>query len=117
MPERIPMSEKLYEKLEDSIDTLHLYVDWIEEEYRKNGRDGSFENVFSNMMLTEAYIRTLIETIQKEAPYHYSDPAEAFKITDDLGDFLHALREDRLQEGMEALGEAVADIDYVLDEY
>lgn len=117
MSDTIPMSDKLREKFENVIDTLHLYVEWIETEYKKNGRQSSFENVFSNMMLADAYIRTLIGVIQEEAPYRYSEPAEAFGIADALGDFMHALKADKFREGMEALGDAVADISYVLDTY
>lgn len=117
MTNTVPISEKLLDKMEHSQDTLQLYMEWIENEYQKNGRNGTFENVFSNISMTEAYIRTYIEILQDEAPYKWSEPTEAFEITDALGDFLYSIRHDKLLDGMQALGDAVSLIGIVLEDY
>ena len=114
--ETLPISEKLYQKFEDSLSRLKIFSEWIEAEWTKNGRKGSFDNAFSNFPMAIDYIITLNRMIFDEAPMN-ADPAEAGQIMSALADFAHAFKQDDLKDGMEALNDAIADIAYVLDEY
>lgn len=116
MAELLPITERLYEKFEDAEERLSLYMQWIENEYEKYGDSGYFDNVFGNYRMVVDYIKNLLNVIADESPTD-TEPAEAPSIMGALSDFLSALNHDRFQFGMEALGDALADIRYVLDEY